>query len=83
MGATARRAIRRERRNTIARIEIFLAAWREKVGVGRGGETLAPADLLRRFDDLLAGVADLARDVKRPGRTRGRAAPGRGRLTWT
>jgi hypothetical protein len=57
--------VRRERRNTIERIEIYLTAWREKVGVGYGGETLAPADLLRRFDALLTGVADLARDVKR------------------
>ena len=57
--------VRRERRNTLDRVEAFLADWREKVGVGRGGEPLAPADLLRRMDALLGSVADMARDVKR------------------
>jgi len=58
-------AVARERRKTIDRIEVFLSDWREKVGVGQSGETLAPAELLRRFDLLLASVAGLARDVQR------------------
>ncbi len=57
--------VARERRKTIDRIEVFLSDWREKVGVGQSGETLAPAELLRRFDLLLASVAGLARDVQR------------------
>jgi hypothetical protein len=56
--------LRRERRKTIDQIEVFLAGWREKIGIGRSGEALAPADLLRRFDLLLASVAGLAGDVR-------------------
>ncbi len=58
-------AIRRERLQTLSRIEGYLSLWRERVGVGSLGETLSPSDLLRRFDVLLAGVAEMARDVKR------------------
>ena len=78
-------AVRRERRNTLERVEVFLAAWRERVGVGRGGETLAPADLLRRFDALLAAVADLARDVRRLAERDAVVPPAarRGGVTWT
>ena len=61
-GATT---IRRERLHTLTRIERYLSLWRERVGVGSLGETLSPSDLLRRFDALLAGMADIARDVKR------------------
>lgn len=60
-GATA---VLRERQRTLVRIEGYLASWRDRVGVGTTAETLAPADLLRRFDALLVGVAGLARDVK-------------------
>ena len=58
-------AIRGERQRALARIEAYLATWRDRVGVGGAGEALAPADLLKRFDALLATVSDLARDVKR------------------
>ncbi len=58
-------AIGRERQRTLERIEGYLASWRERVGAGKGADVLAPADLLRRFDALLAGVAGLAEDVRR------------------
>lgn len=59
-------AVRRERGRALTRIEGYLALWRERTGVAEAGgaPALAPADLLRRFDALLASVADLARDVR-------------------
>ena len=62
--ATARTTGDRDR--TVQKIELYLAGWREKVGSSFGGErALAPADLLGRFDALLAGIQALSNDVKR------------------
>ncbi|MGI3903976.1 MAG: hypothetical protein ACRYGP_33325 [Janthinobacterium lividum] len=61
---TAARA-KGERTRTLQRVELYLAGWREKVGSGFGERALTPADLLGRFDTLLAGIQALSADVKR------------------
>ncbi len=64
----ARYAIARttgDRERTLQKVEIYIAGWREKLGSSFGERGLAPADLLSRFDALLASIQSLSSDVKR------------------
>lgn len=54
-----------DRDRTVQKVELYLAGWSEKVGSSFGERALAPADLLTRFDTLLAGIESLSADVKR------------------
>ncbi len=54
-----------ERARTVQAIELYLAGWREATGPGGVDRGLVAADLLARFDALLAGIESLSADVRR------------------
>lgn len=54
-----------DRARTVQRIEIYLAEWRDRVGSVPGERVVTAADLLTRFDALLAGMESLSADVRR------------------